>query len=305
MGRAPLRKEGGTVRRRNQIFLWLMLGPAFIYLLTAFGLIVFQLVNLSLVAGPPNAEVYPSLDNYREMFGSAEFREALVRTICFVLVTTPLQLVAGLGLALLINRSFPLRGVVRSIFLVPIAIPATVTAVVLTMIFSYPYGHINDLLMGRFVWFPQVAAQPINWYTSEWLSLGLAILGKVWRDMPISMLILLAGLGAISEEQYEAARTMGASTWTQFKLITLPQLVPAISTVLVLRSIEAWKEFIFPYILAPNYPVIGTLIDHAYHVMKRPAYAATLALLLVVLIAVTTGLLNRLLRWLQDALVKA
>jgi len=282
----------------------LMLGPAFFYLLTAFGLILFQMINLSLHAGP-TGELYPSLGNYQEMFSSQQFREALVRTILFVAVATPAQLLAGLGLALLINKEFPLRGLVRSVFLIPIAIPGTVTAVVISMLFSYPFGHINDLLMGRFDWFPQLIRAPINWYTSEWISLGLAIFGKVWRDMPISMLILLAGLGAISEEQYEAARTMGASGWTQFKLITLPQLVPAISTVLVLRSIEAWKEFIFPYILAPNYPILGTLIDHAYHVMQRPSYAAAIALFLVALIAITTAVLNLLLRWLQDALVRA
>lgn len=293
------------MRRRQNLFMILMLGPAFVYLLTAFGLILFQMVNLSLLAGPAGAEVYPSLGNYREMFGSPQFREALVRTVIFVLVATPAQLIAGLGLALLINRDFRLRGLVRSTFLIPIAIPATVTAVVLSLLFSYPFGHINDLLMGRFDWFPRLMEAPVNWYTSEWVSLGIALLGKVWRDMPISMLILLAGLGSISEEQYEAARTMGASAWSQFKLITVPQLVPAISSVLVLRSIEAWKEFIFPYILAPNYPIMGTLIDHAYHVLQRPAYAATLALFLVALIAVTTAVLNGLLKWLQDALVKA
>lgn len=293
------------MRRKQRLFLIMLLGPAFLYLLTAFGLVLFHMVNLSLLAGIPGQETYPSLGNYAEMFGSPAFRQALVRTMLYVAVATPAQLLAGLGLALLINHPFRLRGVVRTFFLMPIAIPSIVTAVLLSMLFSYPFGHINDLLLGRFDWFPRLVSEPVNWYVSQTLSLGVALLGKVWRDMPISMLILLAGLGSITDDQYEAARTMGASKWQQFKMITLPQLVPAISSVLVLRSLESWKEFIFPYILAPKYPVLGVLIDHAYHVAKRPAYAAALALFLVALIAITTVILQRLLRWAQDLLVKA
>ncbi|MFO7173506.1 MAG: sugar ABC transporter permease [Bacillota bacterium] len=291
--------------RRQRLYMWLMLFPAFFYLVTAFGLILFEMVTISLLYGPPGAEVYPSLGNYAEMLASPEFWAALRRTTVFVVIGTPLQLLVGLGLALLVHREFRLRGMVRAIFMLPIAIPSVVTAVIISLLFSVPYGHVNDLLMGRLGWFPRLVSAPVNWYASEPLALGLALLGKTWRDMPISMLILLAGLGSISEEQYEAARTMGATSWQQFKYITVPQLVPAMASVLVLRSIEAWKEFIFPYILAPSFPVLGTLIDHAYHVAKRPSYAAALALVLVVLIAVTTGVLNRILRFLETHLVKA
>lgn len=296
---------GGPVQRHRKLYLWMMLFPAFFYLITAFSLIFYEMLTVSLLYGLPGAEAYPSLGNYTEMFGSPAFRAALRRTLLFVVIGTPLQLIAGLGLALLVHRRFRLRGLVRSVFILPIAIPSVVTAVIIGLLFSFPYGHINDLLMGRFDWFPKLVQAPINWYVSETLALGLALLGKVWRDMPISMLILLAGLASISDEQYEAAQTVGASTWQQFKFITVPQLVPAMASVLVLRSVEAWKEFIFPYILAPNYPVIGTLIDQAYHVAKRPSYAAALALLLVMLIATTTAILNRLLKLLEHHLVKA
>jgi ABC-type sugar transport system permease subunit len=203
-------------------------------------------------------------------------------------IGTPLQLLVGLLLALLVHQSVRGVGAVRSLFMVPIAIPALVTAIIIDLLFSYPVGPINDLLLGRHALFPQIINFPVNWSGSEFLSLGLAILGKTWRDMPISMLILLAGLQSIEREQYEAAQTMGARTWQQFKYLTLPLLTPAILTILILRSIENWKEFIFPFVLAPAYPLLGVLIERLYHVERNPALAASAALGLVILIALTT-----------------
>src|SRR5690606_18869415 len=124
--------------------------------------------------------------------------------------------------------------------------------------------------------------------SNEYTAIGLSIIGKVWRDTPISMLILLAGLQSIDESQYEAAKTMGANGIKRFLYITIPLLIPAISTVLVLRSIEAWKEFIFPYILAPSYPILGTLIEKYFVQLNNPGMAAAIGLMLIVLIALFT-----------------
>ena len=279
-----------------------LLLPAFIY--TAFFtiIIVFSLLQLSLT--DLTVDVFPSLANYATILKSADFWGAFTRTLAFVLIGTPLQLVAGLILALIINREFVGRGLVRSVFLLPIAIPSIVTAVIVAfMLFNYPFGHVNDLLLGK-LFFPQIVAKPINWYTSSTLALGLSLVAKVWRDMPISMLILLAGLQAIGKDQYEAANTMGASPSQQFAFITVPLLVPAISTVLVLRSIEVWKEFIFPFIIAPTFPIIGVLIDYFYHEQRNPAKAAALALVLLGLIAIFTWIVSFLLKKLQEYLVK-
>ena len=196
------------------------------------------------------------------------------------------------------------RGIVRSIFLLPIAIPSIVTAVIAAfMLFSYPFGHINDLLLGK-LFMPQMVSEPINWYTSPTTALGLSLFAKVWRDMPISMLILLAGLQSISRDQYEAAQTMGASALQQFAFITIPLLVPAISTVLVLRSIEVWKEFLFPFIIAPTYPILGVLIDYFYHEQRSPGKAAALSIILLILISAFTWMISKLLKNVQAQLVK-
>ncbi len=233
-----------------------------------------------------------------------EFKAALWRSFWFMGVGTPLQLVVGLLLALLIQQSFKGVGMIRSLFMIPIAIPALVTAIIIDLLFSYPFGPINDLLLGRHGFFPQIVSLPVNWSGSEFLSLGLAVLGKSWRDMPISMLILLAGLHSIELEQYEAAKTMGAKSWQQFKYLTLPLLTPAILTILILRSIENWKEFVFPFVLAPAYPLLGVLIERLYHVEQNPALAASVALGLVILIALTTLVFTTITKMVRKYLVR-
>lgn len=270
-----------------------LLVPCTIYMLFFLVIIAFFLIRLSLTHQISIIESeFPSLYNYQEVVTSREFRTALWRTMAFVIVGTPAQLVAGLILALLINQSFRGRGLVRSVFLLPVAIPGLVTATIVAfMLFVYPFGHVNDLLLGR-LFFPQVIKTPVNWYASPVIALGLALAAKVWRDMPISMLILLAGLQSISQDQYEAAESMGAGAIQRFFYITVPMIVPAISTVLVLRSIEVWKEFIMPFIIAPSYPILGVLIDHFYHERRNPAMAATIGLVLVVLILITRWLLT-------------
>ena len=282
-----------------------LLAPCTIYMLFFLIIIAFSLVQLSLTHRVSLIEEqFPSFQNYITLATSSDFWEAFNRTIIFVVIGTPLQLIAGLALAMIINRPFAGRGVVRSIFLLPVAIPGMVTAAIIAfMLFTFPTGHVNDLLMGK-LFLPQMVQEPVNWYTSPVSALGLSLLAKVWRDMPISMLILLAGLQSISQDQYEAAESMGSSGWQSFWFITIPMLVPAISTVLVLRSIEVWKEFIMPFIIAPTFPILGVMMDHVYHNNRNLQLAATIGIVLVVCILLTRWLLTFITEKVRAYLVK-
>jgi len=296
-------QQAVTALRRN-LFLMVILTPAVLYLVGFLLLIVFKVTVLSLTHVSPTGPSFPAVDNFIHLARSTEFGEAFVRSVWFVLVGTPLELIVGLTAALLIVREFKGRGVVRSLFVLPLAIPAIVTAITLYIVFDFPGGHINDLLLGRYEWVPQLTSQPINWRGSGFFAVLVSVCGKVWRDMPISMLIILAGLQAISRDQYEAAATMGAGPVATFMKITLPLLTPAMATVLVLRSIELWKEFIFPFILAGSYPLLATLIERAYHEWRDPHEASAIALVLLVMIILSTLIIFRSLRWVRRQLVK-
>jgi len=274
--------------------------PGTIYLVGFFIIILCVALQYALTY----RGAFPNLGNFAELGQNPEFIPALKRTVLFVLVGTPLQLAAGLLLAMIVWKPFRGRGIVRSVFILPLAITAVVTATIFFTMTSYPFGHINELLLGRHAWFPRVISTPIDFRGSAFASLGMALFAKTWRDMPISMLILLAGLEAIGEDQYEAAETLGAGGLQKFRYITLPLLLPAISTVLILRSIELWKEFIFPFFLAPQFPVLATLIDKAYHVWMNPGLACAISLVLIAFIVTFMAVLNWLLKTLSRVLVK-
>lgn len=240
--------------------IWPLL-PAAIYLLVFLIIVMSYLLVMSFSSSQGS---FPSLEPIQTIVGMPEFRDALLNTFLFVVFGTPLELFAGLFLALLIYQSFQLRSIVRSIFIIPVAIPGLVTATLLFILFDTQGGFINHLLMGKYWIFPAIIDSSIDWRGTKVFSLGLSLMGKVWRDMPISMLILLAGLNSIDPQLFDAAKTMGAGMRQRIRHIIIPLIIPSISAVVLLRSIEMWKEFIFPYILAGRYNLLGTLIESLY-----------------------------------------
>ncbi len=278
--------------------------PAAVYLVGFLVIVVTYLVGLSYSFETGPSTVFPSLRSIHAVFSNPDFGRALVRTALFMVAGTPIELAAGLFLALILYRNFRFRGVVRGLFLIPLAVPALVTATLLFILFDYPGGHINFLLLGKYGIFPAILHTPVNWRGSELLSLSIAMMGKVWRDMPISMLILLSGLSAIDPELLDAARIMGAGFRTRIWRVVLPLLIPSISAVVLLRSIEMWKEFIFPFILAGKYDLLGTLIESLYNDWGNSSEAAVVALVMVLCIVATAFLFLSIMEILRKTLVR-
>ncbi len=283
--------------------IWPLL-PAAVYLVGFLTIVGIYLLGLTFSFEKNGVTAFPTLRTISAVFSNPEFRRALLDTTVFTAVGTPLELAVGLFLALILYQQFRFRNFIRSMFLIPLAIPALVTATLLFILFDYPGGHINHLLMGKYGFFPALIHVPVNWRGSEVLALGISMLGKVWRDMPISMLILLSGLSAIDPELFDAARTMGAGLRTRLWRVVLPLMIPSISAVVLLRSIEMWKEFIFPFVLAGKYALLGTLIESMYNDWGNSGGAAAVALVLVLCIVVTTFVFLSIMEILRKTLVR-
>ncbi len=277
--------------------------PAMLYLLGFLVIVLVYLVGLTLSEPHEATLVFPTLAPLRRVLAMPEFAAALVNTALFTLVGTPLELAAGLALALLLYRSFRARNLVRSVLIIPLAIPTLVTATVLFILFDYPGGHVNHLLVGSYGWFPRLLGSPVDWRATKVFALGVSMLGKVWRDMPISMLILAAGLNAIDPELLDAAKTMGAGYRARLWLVIVPLMIPSIASVVLLRSLEMWKEFVFPFVLAGRYNLLGTLIESLYNNWGRTHDAAAVALVLVLCIIVSTLALMGVLTWFRRLMV--
>jgi ABC-type sugar transport system permease subunit len=261
--------------------------PATLYLIGFLIIVFLYLATLSL-SNSSIGITFPSLRTFSELLSDHVFHEALINSLLFTIIGTPLELLTGLVFALLLYRNFFIRGFVRSVFLIPLAIPAIVTAMLIYILFDYPGGHVNHLLSGSYPPFPALIAEPLNWRGSGLFAFSISMLGKIWRDMPITMLILLSGLNTIDPELFDAAKTMGATMRTRLVKIVVPLIMPSISAVLLLRSVEMWKEFIFPFVLAGRYRLLGTLIDFYYNDVGNSHKAAAVAMILVGCILVSS-----------------
>ncbi|MFO7172023.1 MAG: sugar ABC transporter permease [Bacillota bacterium] len=225
-----------------------------------------------------------TLENYRELFGDSRFLSAFLNTLFIVVVGTFAELCFGLFLAWCLARNFKLRGLVRSLLLVPMGVPTLVSAINFMYIFDNS-GYLNELLIKT-----GLATQPINWASGGLRTLMMVVAADMWKVTPSVMLILLAGLEAIPEQLYEAAAVDGATPWQTFRRVVLPLLKPAITTAVIIRGIDAFRIFELPLVLAGrNTPFLATFaFDEymTYHNQYTSGAASTVLLVLILVFAV-------------------
>ena len=176
------------------------------------------------------------LENYRELIDDTIFRDAVVVTVKFTVITVSIELLLGMIIALVVNSGFKGRGVMRAVMLVPWAIPTVVAAQMWKWMYDDVFGVVNDSFIRL-----NIIDRPVAWISEQPLAAVAAV--DIWKTTPFVALLLLAGLQVIPSELYEAADVDGASKWHQFWRITLPLLVPAILVTLIFRTLDALRVF--------------------------------------------------------------
>ncbi|MEA9984488.1 MULTISPECIES: carbohydrate ABC transporter permease [Subtercola] len=167
----------------------------------------------------------------------SQFWNATGVTFFFAVVTVALETAFGVWMAIIMNRTFRGRGLVRAAILVPWAIPTAVTAKLWFFIFATS-GIANALLQTQ-----------ILWTSDEWASRFAIIIADTWKTTPFMALLILAGLQIIPEDVYEAAKMDGATTFQQFWRITLPLIRPALMVAVLFRILDALRIYDLPAIL--------------------------------------------------------
>ncbi|MFZ5815968.1 MAG: carbohydrate ABC transporter permease [Bacillota bacterium] len=225
-----------------------------------------------------------TLDNYRQLFANGQFRGALFNTLAITALGLSLQLIVGLGLALMLTRSFRLRGLVRSILLVPMGVPTIVSGVTLLYVFDSS-GYLNELLFRL-----GLIDLPIDWAAGGLRTLLMIVFADLWKVAPIVVLLMLAGLDSIPEEIYEAAAVDGATGWSAFWRVTLPLLKPAITMTVIVRGVDVFRIFELPLVLAGRMtPVLATFAYteyNNYHNNHTSGAAATFLLGLILIFVI-------------------
>jgi len=192
----------------------------------------------------PGLSRFVGLDNYIDALGSTQFWEAMETTILFTVISVGLELVIGLGMALVMHQAFRGRALLRAVVLVPWAILTVVTAITWRTIFEPELGFVNTMLTAL-----SLPGGDVVWLGEEGYALAVMIFADVWKTAPFMALLLLAGLQGIPDELHDAAKVDGANAWQRFRSITLPLLVPAITVALIFRTLDALRVFDLPYVL--------------------------------------------------------
>jgi trehalose transport system permease protein len=201
-----------------------------------------------------------TLDNYRQLFANGQFLAALRNTLLITVIGLSLEMCLGLVLALLLTRNFKLRGLFRSLMLLPMGVPTIVSGVTLMYVFDSS-GYLNELLYRL-----GLAHTPIDWAAGGMRTLMMIVVADAWKVTPIVVLLMLSGLESISDDLYEAAAMDGATGWGAFWRITLPLLKPAITMTVIVRGIDAFRIFELPLILAGRVnPVLATFAYTEYN----------------------------------------
>lgn len=245
----------------------------------------------------PGVEPFVGLGNYIDQLTSGEFWGSTGRALWFTVVSTALELALGLGLALLMDQPLRMRWLLRSIVILPWALPTIVNALMWRWIDNAEYGALNAVLTQTGVLHRY---QP--WLSDSDLAMWMVIGADVWKITPLVAILLLAGLQTIDREVVEVARVDGAGPLALFRHIILPLLTPVILIVLVLRTMEAFKVFDIIWIMTHGGPANSTqtIAIYAYQTAyqgfdfgRGAALGYLIALVIMVLAAVYLRLLGR------------
>lgn len=197
------------------------------------------------------------LKNYREVFTNTAFRIAAANTLRFTFICIPILIVLSLFLAVVLQKLRVGKNALKSMFLVPVAVPAASVVLVWKALF-HSNGLINGLLSG--MGFPTV-----SWMNSD-AAFAVLVISYLWKNIGYDMVLWLAGLSGIPEPIYEAARVDGAGEWMCFVKITLPNLKPTLYTISVLSFLNSFKVFREAWLVGGDYPHQSMyLIQHLYN----------------------------------------
>lgn len=216
--------------------------------LTVFGLVPavgMLVVSFTDLRGLPYLPVnWVGVENYISFFSPAKWADsanALRNTLVFAIVSTVIQIVLALGIAILLNRPLRGRNLYRAVVFMPTVLGVTVTGLVWSLMFNVTGGPAASFL--------SLFGKQSAFFGDPRIALALVIVVQIWMIVGISVIIFLSGLQAIPEELYEAGAIDGASGWQRFRFLTIPMLAPSITANVLLGIVNALQSYQLTYVL--------------------------------------------------------
>ena len=234
--------------------------------------------------------------NFLRLSEDPIFLQGLWRTLRWDLAVVFVELAIALPIALFLNLGFRGRGVVRAAVVVPYIIPPAVTALMWVYMFDGNFGVANDILLRL-----GVIDRHVSWLSDPAGAFAVIVAAMVWAGQPLMAIIILAALQTIPEELYEAARVDGANAWQRFWYVTLPQIMPTILFIVLLRMIWMSNHIDMIFIMTRGGPGFANYTEAVYSFMLTQRFeigysSAAAVVLAIVLLAASALYVRRLVR---------
>jgi multiple sugar transport system permease protein len=283
----PVRRGFLSVLSERRYAGYLFLAPALIYLIAFSVYPLLYSVNVSLrqfiLSKPYLGMPWVGLDNFWRVLSDSHFHYSLLATLYFTSAAVTIELLLGLGIALLLNRHVLGIGVIRTIVVIPMMIAPVVVGLAWKYMLDFDTGVINYFIR-------QIGIRPPNWLGDATAVIPALIITDVWEWTPLFILLLLAGLQAMPQEPFEAARVDGASSWQSFVHLTVPFIRPFILIALLLRVMDSLRTFDIPFVMTAGGPGRATEFASLYAYRQAFSYyyvSVGIAAAFIILIIIT------------------
>lgn len=277
-----------TASRQDRLLPYLLILPAMLVM----ALVVFYPFIYNFQIAFSNMSLYtfrnPSfagLRHFKEIFTTAPLYGIFFKTCVWTIVNVFFHVTIGLFLAVLLNGPIRGRNIYRALLILPWAMPQYITALTWKGMFNYQYGAVN-LILGH------LGLAGVPWLSDSTAAFAAGMIANIWLGFPFMMVICLGGLQSIPVSLYEAAELDGASTWKQFKSITLPLLKPVLVPAIVLGTIWTFNNLNVLWLVteggkpANKSHILVTYIYNEAFTLYRYGYAAAFSLVVFLILLV-------------------
>ena len=256
MKRMARLRVAGIGYERRPVFAYVLNAPALIaiFLLAAYPILYSAWISLHKYnLKRPRIFQFIGLDNYVSILDAPEFWSALWITLQFTVLVVTAVAVLGVCVALLLNMPFRGRGILRTLILLPWAIPPVVNGLMWQWIYDSKIGALNGLLVSL-----GLIPEYRGWLSDPTSALLALAFADVWNVLPLAVILLLAALQKIPSELYESARIDGAGPFQLFRFVTFPWIAQTLLVVLILQTLSAIRVFDVIYVLTAGGPGTAT-----------------------------------------------
>lgn len=291
------KKKTSSIMKTEARDAWIMMTPAILVLLAIAVYPILRTLWISLhemvLTDPGSGYPFIGFQNYLNIFKDERAITAIIFTLKFTVTTVVLEFLIGFAAALIMNKPFRGKGIVRAAILIPWAIPTSVSALMWKFIYNDQYGLFIDILMRL-----GIIEKYQAWLSTSSGSFMALVITDVWKTAPYMALLILAGLQMVPEELYEAAKIDGANVFQRFFYVTLPTVKTTALVALLFRTLDAFRVFDLISVMTGGANGTESVSVYAYnHLMKFLdfGYGSAMAVMIFIIVFIISLIYMRVL----------